>query len=182
MSFADLTIISGGQTGADRAALDFAIAHDMPHGGWCPQGRRAEDGPIAARYNLRETESRNYAARTKQNIRDADATVVFAIEQPLQGGTQLTAELAERFGKPLLVLVQQEHSLGGTADATRELASRLAAFVDEQRIARLNVAGPRASTEPRIGVFVTAVLSAALAMCDDARDDIEQKTTETTDA
>jgi predicted Rossmann-fold nucleotide-binding protein len=74
-----ITIISGGQTGADRAALDFAIEHGIPHGGWCPRGRIAEDGPIPLCYSLRETPSRRYAQRTEWNVRDSHATVVFTI-------------------------------------------------------------------------------------------------------
>ncbi len=64
-----LKIVSGGQTGADRAALDFAIAHGIPQGGWCPKGRKAEDGPIPDRYQLKETPSDNYAQRTEWNVR-----------------------------------------------------------------------------------------------------------------
>ncbi|MEX0610513.1 MAG: putative molybdenum carrier protein, partial [Pirellulales bacterium] len=71
-----ITIISGGQTGADRAALDFALEHEIAHGGWCPRGRLAEDGPIAPRYNLQETPSRKYSQRTEWNVRDSDATVI----------------------------------------------------------------------------------------------------------
>lgn len=76
-------IISGGQTGADRAALDFAIAHDIPHGGWCPSGRLAEDGRIPSRYQLRETPSPDYAQRTEWNVRDSDGTVIFSSEDTL---------------------------------------------------------------------------------------------------
>ena len=74
-----ITILSGGQTGADRAALDFAIEFGLAHGGWCPRGRLAEDGPIDERYDLTETPSRRYNQRTEWNIRDSDATVVFSI-------------------------------------------------------------------------------------------------------
>ena len=74
-----ITILSGGQTGADRAALDFAIEYGLPHGGWCPRGRLAEDGPIDERYELTETPSHRYAQRTEWNVRDSDATVVFSI-------------------------------------------------------------------------------------------------------
>ena len=68
-------IISGGQTGADRAALDFAILHDIPHGGWCPKGRLAENGVIATRYELQETSTKQYPQRTEKNVQDADGTV-----------------------------------------------------------------------------------------------------------
>jgi len=72
-------IISGGQTGADRAALDFAIERGMPLGGWCPAGLKSEDGPIDRRYQLKETPSIGYVQRTEWNVRDSDGTVVFSI-------------------------------------------------------------------------------------------------------
>ncbi len=161
MSIRDLTIISGGQTGADRAALDFAMAHDLPHDGWCPLGRRAEDGPLAPRYQLRETDTPGYAQRTEWNIRDSDGTVVLAVDRPLRGGTRLTVDFARQQAKPLLVLIERELPLWGTAERTRDLATRLVRFVNDHAIERLNVAGPRASQQPRIGLFVTAVLSVA---------------------
>jgi hypothetical protein len=151
-----LTIISGGQTGADRAALDFAIAHGFPHDGWCPLGRRAEDGPLAERYQLRETESRRYTQRTRWNVRDSDATVVLTIAADVQGGSALTLATARRQGRPALHL-----SLDAEGDIVAAAASLLA-FLDEHQVRRLNVAGPRASQEPRIADFVHHVLSAAL--------------------
>src|SRR5687767_3104152 len=95
-------IVSGGQTGADRAALDFAIAHRLPHGGWCPAGRTAEDGVIDWRYRLKETPSPTYTQRTEWNVRDSDATVVFSIASSLVGGSQLTCEFATRHGRPCI--------------------------------------------------------------------------------
>src|SRR5687768_1765349 len=80
-----LKIISGGQTGADRAALDFAIAHGLGHGGWCPRGRRAEDGPIPDRYRLRETAEADYAVRTRENVMDSDATLIFSVAKAIRG-------------------------------------------------------------------------------------------------
>jgi hypothetical protein len=150
-----LTIISGGQTGADRAALDFAISAGLPHGGWCPQGRLAEDGPLASCYALRETETDRYAERTRLNVRDSDATVVLTLTPELTGGTKLTAEIASELGKPRLHLCAAE-------TGPLEAAVTLRQFIAEHRIERLNVAGPRASQEPRIGTFVEAVLRAAL--------------------
>lgn len=81
-----MKILSGGQTGTDRAALDWAIAHGIPHGGWCPKGRKAEDGPIDGRYQLQETPSSSYVERTEWNVRDSDGTVVFSIAAVLTGG------------------------------------------------------------------------------------------------
>src|ERR1051326_9418797 len=80
-------IVSGGQTGVDRACLDFAIKHRIRHGGWCPRGRLAEDGRIPARYKLKETPRASYAQRTESNVRDSDATVIFSISPRLRGGT-----------------------------------------------------------------------------------------------
>src|SRR6516225_901027 len=98
-----IKIISGGQTGVDRAALDFAIRHGLEHGGWCPKGRKAEDGAIPRRYHLQETDSPEYAERTVKNILAADATLIIVREEPLTGGTALTFELAEKHGRPVLV-------------------------------------------------------------------------------
>ena len=151
---AGFTILSGGQTGADRAALDWALAHGVPHGGWCPRGRRAEDGPIAARYQLRETPSEDYLERTTWNVRDSDGTVILSIDAELTGGSLRTEEIAEATGKPCLHLSEAEHG----ADA----GARLAAFVRAHAIRVLNVAGPRASGAPGIGCFVTTTLEAAL--------------------
>lgn len=96
-------IVSGGQTGADRAALDWAIEHQVPHGGWCPAGRRAEDGTIPARYRLEELpEGGGYRRRTKANVRDADATLIVSIEPVLTGGSKETRLFAQRMAKPWL--------------------------------------------------------------------------------
>jgi len=150
-----IKIISGGQTGADRAALDWAILHCIPHGGWCPKGRLAEDGPIARRYRLRVTPAADYATRTEWNVRDADATVIFSIAKKLSGGSRLTAELARRHDKPLLQLCR---------DAPRgDPAKRLLAFLQRHEINTLNVAGPRTSEEPAIARFVRDTLERVFA-------------------
>lgn len=154
----NITIISGGQTGADRAALDFAIKNGIPHAGWCPRQRRAEDGVIPARYSLRETPSTHYSNRTARNIRDSDGTVVFSIKATITGGTRLTFELAKRLGKPVLHLSRDEAEAAAAGE-------KLRAFVEENRIRTLNVAGPRASQEPGIGAFVHDALFAAFGEC-----------------
>jgi hypothetical protein len=154
-----IAIISGGQTGADRAALDFAIDHGLPHDGWCPRGRLAEDGPLDERYQLRETPSRRYAERTEWNVRDSDATVVFSLKPKVSGGTALTVAMAERLGKPCLHLARGPAVVDGTIQIA---ASELRQFIDAHQVIRLNVAGPRASQEPEIAEFVQDVLQSAL--------------------
>lgn len=147
-------IISGGQTGADRAALDWAIERGMPHGGWCPSGRKAEDGVIDPRYNLTETPSEDYSQRTEWNVRDSDGTAVFSIRRELRGGSLLTVEIAERYNKPVIHLRQDEQT---------NHAQELRSFIDEFDISVLNVAGPRASEEPGVYQFVARVLDQAFA-------------------
>ena len=79
-------LLSGAQTGADRAALDWAIFRDIPHGGWCPKGRKAEDGKIPPQYQLTETPLASYLQRTEWNVRDSDGTVIFTVAAALAGG------------------------------------------------------------------------------------------------
>ena len=135
-------IISGGQTGADRAALDAAIERGIPHGGWLPRGRKAEDGMVPDSYNLRELASSNYRDRTKKNILDSDATLIVSYG-PLTGGSALTEALAIRYERPCLHL--------NMADITPEEAGvALENWLKKYGIITLNVAGPRASREPHI--------------------------------
>jgi len=163
-ALAHVTIVSGGQTGVDRAALDFAIEYGLPHEGWCPRGRRAEDGPIDERYNLRETPSPGYALRTTWNIRDSDATVIFTLPTEVSGGTAFTLQQAEAMGKPVLHLARDSQALGNSAAALRSHAERLGEFLLEHAVSRLNVAGPRAMQEPEGRSFVWGVLVATLAL------------------
>jgi hypothetical protein len=153
----EITIVSGGQTGADRTALDFALEFGLAHGGWCPRGRRAEDGVLDERYELQETPSSRYDQRTRWNVRDSDATVVFSIASNVTGGTALTLAIAEQQGKPCLHLSSEAVSADG-----RDPAQELLEFIAEHRVERLNVAGPRASQEPLVAAFVRGVLIAAL--------------------
>src|SRR5215470_9745293 len=145
-------VVSGGQTGVDRAALDVAIALGIPHGGWCPLGRRAEDGAIPARYAVVEHASPDYAARTEANVADSDATLILA-RGPLSGGTALTRDVARRLRKPHLVV-----DLGGSPDA---IAVR--EWLAEHAVGVLNVAGPRESQRPGIGDDARAFLRNVLA-------------------
>ncbi|WP_299415836.1 putative molybdenum carrier protein [Acaryochloris sp. IP29b_bin.148] len=159
MQFPFQKIISGGQTGADRAALDWAIAVGLAQGGWCPRGRRAEDGRIPDVYNLQETAASDYAIRTEWNVRDSDATIIFSIADVLTGGTQLTQRLALKYHQPW---VQVYAGMG-----TQQAAARLYDFVVQTPIATLNMAGPRQSEEPLIGEFVTQVMNAAFGLATD---------------
>lgn len=140
-------IISGGQTGADRAALDVALELDVPCGGWCPKGRKAEDGPIPKLYPLRETSSSRYPVRTERNVRDSDGTLVITRGKP-SGGTALTIELARKLGKPHLVIDLSEN---GDPDVVR-------GWIQSNRIEILNVAGPRESEAPGIYWLVVKFL------------------------
>lgn len=145
-------IVSGGQTGVDRAALDAALACGLEHGGWCPLGRRAEDGRVPAHYRLVETASPDYAVRTEQNVLDSDATLILH-RGPLAGGTRLTSRLAARHGKPWLAV--------DLAADVEPAAVR--AWLIERGAEVLNVAGPRESQARGIGAeareFLATVLS-----------------------
>jgi len=148
-------IVSGGQTGADRAALDVALDLGIATGGWVPHDRRAEDGKIPARYSgLIETETDAYEHRTALNVRDADATLVFHYDAPT-GGTALTLKLASASSRPFLAI-----DLAATTEA--DAADRVRAWLASERIRVLNVAGPRASREPRVATAVANILRAAL--------------------
>ena len=140
-------IVSGGQSGADRAALDWAIEHGLAHGGWCPRGRRAEDGPIARHYRLRETPSHDYQQRTRWNVRDSDATLIISRTPKLIGGSAYTARCAERLRRPW-------HHVHPGADGIGPIL----AFLEEHAVRTLNIAGPRVSTDPGIYDYVFGVL------------------------
>lgn len=136
---ATVKIISGGQTGVDRAALDAALELGFECGGACPRGRRAEDGVIPERYPLRVLGSADYADRTRANVRESDATLILAWG-PLAGGTRLTADEAQVVGRPLEVVDLSERS--GVEEVVR--------WMVRGRFSTLNVAGPRASEDARV--------------------------------
>lgn len=133
-------IVSGGQAGVDRGALDAALELGFPCGGWCPPGRLAEDGAIPACYPLRELHSGGYRERTIRNIVDSDGTLVVRFGQP-EGGTALTIQQCERRGRPHL-------SIDAATVPVDEAVELVRGFLVRYRIATLNVAGPRASKEP----------------------------------
>jgi Circularly permutated YpsA SLOG family len=140
----EIIIFSGGQTGADRAALDWAIANNIPHGGWCPLGRGAEDGELDAKYKLKETPTDVELERTQFNVRDADATVVFTVAPKASGGAQKALSAARKLKKPVLHLHRGILAVG----------EKLALFIDKHGVRRLNVAGSRESEEPGIYEWV----------------------------
>jgi membrane protease YdiL (CAAX protease family) len=149
------TIVSGGQTGADRAGLDVAQELGLAAGGWVPRGRRAEDGAIPDRYtNLSETESESYEERTRLNVRDSDATVIFTFGPPA-GGSAVTADQARTLGRPLLVMDLDEHRPEDAIELLRKWLART-------RPATLNVAGARSSEAPGIAKATAHVLRGAL--------------------
>jgi hypothetical protein len=147
-------LVSGAQSGADRAALDVAIRHGFPHGGWCPKGRKAEDGVIPAQYQLVETPSASYLQRTERNVRDSDGTVIFTITCELSGGSKRTAEFATKHQKPCIHVARR-------AATYEDPALILQRFVEENGIRILNVAGTRASKEPDVWRFTIETLEAA---------------------
>lgn len=132
-------VVSGGQTGVDRAGLDAAMALGLSHGGWCPRGRLAEDGVVPSRYELTENDSRDYTVRTEQNVVDSDATLI-VYEGRLKGGTLLTRRLAQRLNRPCrLVRIDKSWTVQDVWQ-----------WFDEVCPQTLNVAGPRESTSPGI--------------------------------
>lgn len=147
-------IISGGQTGADRAGLDATIAHGIEHGGAIPKGRLTEDGPLSSRYKLDELSTSSYPARTEKNVTDSDGTVILS-HGALTQGSLLTFHLAEKHGKVCLHL--DLDTMSG-----QQAASELVAFIETHEIEVLNVAGPRASGDPAIYDAVYKVMAMAL--------------------
>ncbi len=139
----------------DRAALDLALQLGIPHGGWCPEGRKAEDGPLPPAYRLQETPSAAYGQRTRWNVRDSDGTLVLTGGAP-RGGTALTISTARRRGKPFLTVDLRGGPDPGTGPGpVRE-------WLTVNRIQVLNVAGPRESEQPGIYSAALAFLGRAL--------------------
>ena len=150
-----IKLISGGQTGADRAALDVALQLKIPCGGRCPGDRRAEDGILADRYPLSPLPNAGYRQRTRKNVQDSDGTVILSFGPPT-GGSKATADDCKRFAKPCLLINANLVTAG-------EAAILLAVFLLRHRIHTLNVAGPRGSRQPEIYEFVERVLLYLLA-------------------
>lgn len=163
-------IVSGGQTGADRGGLDAAIAMEIPHGGWCPKGRRAEDGAIPAEYRLTETSTNDYLARTEANVVDSDATLVFTPGRPT-GGSRRTIEFACMHGKPWHHVALKTIGRPRAAEEIVRWLSGDAELNDYEDYETampedvvLNVAGSRESKMPGIQRAVREVLEYVLAL------------------
>jgi len=161
-------VVSGGQTGVDRAALDAAMQIGIPVTGWCPRERRAEDGPVPEDYPLVETSSLNYAVRTEWNVRDSDGTLIVALNE-LTGGTGLTAKLARQHNQPYHVvrLLARKKSALGNGNSEDDQIVAVVDWIRAHKIRVLNVAGPRGSSDNRIyplaHSFCREVLTALLA-------------------
>ncbi len=154
-AFRPAKVVSGGQTGVDRAGWDAAMGAGLPTGGWVPRGRRAEDGAVPGRYPARECPSPDYPARTELNVVDSDATLIVH-RGPLDGGTKLTLDLCRRHRKPVCVVALDR--LG-----PEEAEAEIRAFLERERPRVLNVAGPRESKSPGIHAAARDLLSRALA-------------------
>lgn len=139
-------IVAGGQTGVDRAALDMALELGIPCGGWCPKGRRAEDGSIPESYPLKESPTANYAERTALNVKDSEGTLILSWGS-LRGGTALTKTFAERYRRPYLVV-----------DLRNATTQQVHDWLEANSIRVLNVAGPRESSQPGIARQAAAFL------------------------
>lgn len=151
-------IISGGQSGVDIAGLDWALAHSVDHGGWCPKGRRSEDGPLPPHYLLSETPLSNYLQRTEWNVRDSDATVIFTLTDVLDGGSKRTAQFADKLHRPWLHFRPGVHP------------KFLAQFLVRHRVTTLNIAGKRESSAPGVYCFVIDTLDRVLVVGASASD------------
>lgn len=147
----NLKIISGGQSGVDRAALDFALQNDIPCGGWCPKGRHAEDGIIPEVYPLKETASTDHSDRTRLNIEDSDATLIIYLNE-MDEGTRHTLEYTEETGKPVYVI----------NETSKTNPAGFGNWMDNNNIHILNVAGPRESSVEGTYKFAFKVLGETL--------------------
>jgi hypothetical protein len=147
-------IVSGGQTGADQAALDAAIELGLPHGGWVPKGRKTESGPLPLKYQLMEMDSGRYSKRTRQNVIDSDGTVIFFMGK-LTGGSKYTVKMAAKHKRPNLRIDLNELP-------AFQAISIIHSWIFENEIGVLNIAGPRARKNPGIYVPVKFIVSCVI--------------------
>ena len=149
-------IISGGQTEADQAALDVAIELGIEHGGWLPKGRKTEAGRLPAKYQLKEMPTDSYSERTEQNVIDSDGTLIIS-HGALTEGSEYTRKMAERHGKPWIHVDANRISIDAAVQLIR-------AWINGSQIKVLNVAGPRASKDPKIYDTTKRLLTVLLKM------------------
>jgi hypothetical protein len=135
-------IISGGQTGADRAALDISMAFGIPHGGWIPKGRKTEDGRLPDRYRMKEVLSISYAQSSQMNVLDSDGTLIVSHGR-LTGVPASTQELSKKHRRPCLHIDLEEIAYDKATDI-------VCSWIEIRGIHTLNVAGPRATRDPNI--------------------------------
>ena len=147
----NIVIISGGQTGVDRAALDVALELGVSCGGWCPEGRLAEDGIIDSRYPLKELAGGDYVQRTRRNVSDSDATLIIYFDQ-LEGGTELTAEFCKQENKAALLIDANAVRFSSAVD-------KILDFTHRHQPRYLNIAGPRASKQSDAYAYTKALLT-----------------------
>jgi len=149
-----MKIVSGGQTGADRAALDAAMEAGIPAGGWCPQGRVAEDGVIPMHYELKELPGAGYRQRSLQNVLDSDATAIICAGNPT-GGTLLTLKCCKNEKKPYILIDTKTRDISAASD-------ELLKFIRKEGVVVLNVAGTRASNDKIVYHYVRRVIQGVL--------------------
>lgn len=152
-----IKIVSGGQTGVDRAVLDAALECGIDARGWCPEGRKAEDGVIPDKYPLKELPNADYRQRTKKNVIDSDGTVIIYFGYPT-GGTELTIAFCISENKPYVLIDAEEIVLDAAV-------VKVDKFIKDKSITTLNVAGPRAGGEPRAYDYARALIKEVILNC-----------------
>jgi len=151
-----MKIVSGAQTGVDRAALDAALESGVEAGGWCPEGRMAKDGIISEKYPVKELPKSGYRQRTKKNVIDSDGTVIIYFGRPFpSGGTEQTIVFCIKQRKPYLLIDAEELTI-------ERASKKIEKFIDQNTISVLNVAGPSADGVPRAYEYAKNVILSVL--------------------
>ncbi len=151
-----MKIISGAQTGVDRAALDAALESGIDAGGWCPEGRKSEDGTIPEKYPVQVLKGAGYRQRTRKNVTDSDGTAIIYFGYPT-GGTEQTIEFCIKLKKPYVLIDAEEFSI-------ESASNKIALFIEKHSVTTLNVAGPRAGGEPRAYEYAKKVILATVCL------------------